>query len=175
MLLALTLAALTPQTAPYDAGRSCIMDALTPAQRAELAGQFVAGEMKTAEEFARPVAAKCAATWKWTAPVRDWNIILSAAYAAMVGLESQLTGKLDNKKLKALFERLSDTDRYGLTIGGANKLDDAAYSAILRRVAALLAAEKLSQDDLETAANWFIAFAQFSEADVQLEALAKAK
>ncbi|RYG37952.1 MAG: hypothetical protein EON93_02790 [Burkholderiales bacterium] len=173
MLLALTLAIVVPQTGPDPraAERGCIIQALPPAQRIDLGERFIAGEMKNAQLIAAGSAAKCAATWKWSAQARDWQIVHSASFSAMSLLESQLPKLLNAKLLETLFGKLAPSDQYGLTLEGSAKLDADAYTAILRRVAALLA-DKLVEDDIEIAGNWFIAYAQFLESDAHLKTLA---
>ncbi|MES2989574.1 MAG: hypothetical protein V4808_16895 [Pseudomonadota bacterium] len=172
MLLALTLAALAPQTAAA-AERGCIIEGLVPDQRVNLAERFILGDMPAVEEIARQSAAKCAAQWKWSEDVRGWQILHSATYSAMIALESRLPKMLSSTRLEALFGKLAEPDQFGLTNHGAARLEPEAYTAMLRRVAALLTAEKVAAADLENAGNWFVAYAQFMESDAHLKALAK--
>lgn len=176
MLLALTLAILAPQAAqdPRAAERGCILEGLPQAQRTDLAERFIAGEMQTAQQIAAAAAVNCARAWKWSDEARDWQIVHSAAFSAMVLLESRLSPSLGPARLEALFDKLAQADRYGLTLEGAARLDTAAYTALLRRAGALLAADGLAEADIEPAGNWFIAYAQFMESDAHLKALAKA-
>jgi hypothetical protein len=177
MLLAFAFAAFASQTAtdPRAAERGCIIEGLVPDQRVNLAEQFIVGEMQMVETIAQGSAVKCAAKWKWPDGIRDWNIVHSAAYAAMVTLESRLPDALGSAQLEALFNKLDKADQYGLTNEGAEKLGTDAYTALIRRAGALLVAEKLAPADVETAGNWFVAYAQFIESDAYLKALAKPK
>ncbi|MBX3565979.1 MAG: hypothetical protein KF730_15545 [Sphingomonas sp.] len=177
MPLTLTLAAALLQTAqdPAAAERGCVIEALAPDKRIDLAERFITGEMQAVQAIAQAPAAACAARWKWSDEARDWHIVHNATYAAMVTLEAQLPKPYDGARLEALFGKLSQDDQMGLTLEGGPKLDAARHAALGQRIGAILAAEKLTPEDVNTAGNWFVAYAQFIESDAHLKALAGAK
>jgi hypothetical protein len=164
-LLALSAAQAAPATID-EKEKLCVFDGLddaTLAKLAELGSDPDADAGGEVVRVAAPAVEKCAVTWKWGKRGRVVGALTAAAYAGLMVQEHALEGRLDGKRLRVLFDKMSEEDRHALTFDGSQTPPADLGKALNARFAAMLAGEGVPQADFQPVAYYFTAGARFGE------------
>jgi hypothetical protein len=170
MLLAFALIALaTPQTTPAGVKEEemlCVFDGLDEAKLAELAGLALSDDEEAGREIIRTAGAaidKCAATWKWTGRGSAAGALTAAAFAGMMMQDHALAGRVSEKQLKAIFDKMSKQDRAWLTFEGGRSFPAAQAKPFTDRFEALAKREGVKPADFAPVAFYLKSGARYVE------------
>ena len=170
MLLASALLALaTPQTAPATVDEKemlCVFDGLNEATLAKLGELALRDDEEAVSEIidiAKPAVDKCTVTWKWTSRGRVAGALTAAAFAGMMMQDHALGGRISEKQLGAILDRMSAQDRTYLTYDGGRKFPAGEGKAFTDRFEALAKREGIQPADYPPVAFYLKAGARYAE------------
>ncbi|MFL6734591.1 MAG: hypothetical protein ACJ8EY_07835 [Sphingomicrobium sp.] len=168
----------TPDPLRNDKEMFCVGDEYTADEARQAASLVLDGSEAAVQELVRlsaPYASGCKATWKWDGVRLLTAELIAATDAALDFSEDELkTFGFSPVKLEEVYEKLTDKDKFALTLDGNERLTSAERSALEERMEAVARAAGASTDALPAMKRYFKASSRSLEADYYWTRPAKA-
>ena len=156
----------SPRSSAADDELFCVYNALdqkTLANMGELITDNGQDSLHEIGEYAADAVDDCEKTWKWDAEQRAVAALTASARAAIQINEQWLNERYSHSQLQALFNQMTDEEKYSLTIDGQSRLDARGRYKQAQQLEALFKRNQVRGTDHFSMTALFVAVARYEE------------